>query len=156
MRHALRYELMRVGLTARRLHGSFSESTKDDSRWDTTAAICANIKKAAGSTPIVFVMLPAAYQVDETVGESYKTYQDKDDVDFDQVSRLMNPRLEAQGIVVVDLLQPFRDALKSGYPPTHGSHDTHFNENGHVLTAELVEPYLLELLRNGKAAEPQN
>jgi hypothetical protein len=149
-RHQFRYQLMRMGLSASRLHTDFWVSRVSARRWNVTADICKQIQEQAGTTPILFVMLPAAYQVDAEVGESYVRNQgyDMDEIDFNQISRLMIPRFNDVGVNVVDFLPPFRGALSEGYPQTHGTHDTHFNENGHTLTAELLEPLVLELLES--------
>lgn len=157
-RQQLRTFRMRAGLFALEFSAVYLRESADSPRWDATAAIVADIAKAAlaHGTPTLVVLIPDAIQVAPERLDAYvQGYGiDPASIDIDQPQRRMTAELEGRGIDVVDPLSVFRDAHSRGIQ-THGSVDAHFSPEGHRLLAELVERSVIDALRADTSRVPE-
>jgi hypothetical protein len=149
MKNRLKLLMMRAGLTARVDPVELRVSEATSSRWDVTADICADIAAEAAihDTPVLFVLLPASYQVDRAEFDDYLRGFGIDEnlLDVDQPNRLMLEKLSERGLEVLDATGALRAAHADGVR-THGRVDPHFNAAGHRIVADLVEPLLFDRL----------
>jgi hypothetical protein len=156
LKNRLKLLLMQAGLTARADPAELRVSEATSGRWDVTADICADIAAEAAKydTPALFVMLPAAYQVDRAEFEDYlRGFRiDENLLDIDQPNRLMMAKLSERGLDVLDATEALRAAHARGVR-THGRVDPHFNSAGHATVADLVEPVLFERLSAAGASD---
>ena len=134
--------LMRWGLSARRFSEVFLRSEAASPRWQVTADQCAEIAGVAAEhgVPALFVLLPAAGQVDRQLGNAYAAAVGvkPEDVDFDQPSRLLAPLLAQQGLHAVDLAAPMRADFEARGEALFGYVDTHLAPAGHAFIARQL------------------
>lgn len=112
-------------------------------RYDRFFAIIDAIVAAAGSVPIVFVILPDAMQVDDELWRAVVAATPRGTLDRDQPQRMLRARFESSGYAFVDLLPDFRavplepDGQRHLYQRT----DTHICVRGNLrAAAALAEP----------------
>jgi len=143
--------LMKFGLNARNFPDIFLKSETTSSKWDITAGLFCDIKKISDQheTPLLLVIIPGEYQVDETLAYDYARAMNiqNDVIDMDQPARLLFPKFEACGLAILDATEPFKQAHGRGFKNLFGKVDTHLSPVGHQLLADLVEPELLKLLK---------
>jgi hypothetical protein len=141
-------QLMRLGLSARRLPTVLLRSEAESPRWATTADTVAKIVALAAQNgaATVVVLIPGAYQVDPELAAAYARGigVDPGQLDVDQPARLLGAELAARGIPLLDLLPALRAARGQ---ELYGRVDTHLAPAGHeVVARELVEP-LVQAMR---------
>lgn len=133
--------LSRVGLTAHYFPEIFLRSDSTSSRYGATADICLAIKGLfdAYNTPVLFVLLPAPYQVHEDVfDEHVRGFNiNPADVDLEQPNRLFAQEMASRGLVLHDPLFYMRARASSGVQQ-FGAIDNHLNERGHETVAEYL------------------
>ncbi len=141
---------MRIGLTPEYFPDEFRKSAAASERWSMTATICRDLTDvaAAAGVPTMFVLLPAPYQVDSAIFRQYVTGFgiDQAQVDLDQPSRLLREALEAEGLLVFDVLPVFREAHDQGVI-LYGRIDRHLSPEGHQLLADQILPWVSRFLR---------
>jgi len=144
--------LARVGLTAYYFPTAMYVSEADSDMWETTTELLVGIQELADAQdiPVLYVLLPAVYQVDEAQFAEYQAYFDIDPAttDLDQPNRILTENLEAKDLAVVDLLPVFRQAHDDGIGPLYGQIDRHLTPEGHQLVAEYLQPYLVDMLED--------
>lgn len=142
--------LSKIGLTAESFPKIFYLKEKNSGRWETTAEICRNIydEFAIKDTPVIFILLPAPYQVHEEVFVSHVKGFDipSDSVDLEQPNKLLSKHLNDQSISLLDPLKFMRERANSGLE-LYGKIDNHFNENGHQVVAEFLLPVVDKYIR---------
>lgn len=143
---------MRLGLMPRYFPVAFLKSEADSPRWALTGEICRDIARTAEQhgVPTLFLLIPAAYQVDRTVFEGHLAGFDIDPaiVDPDQPNRLLAESLRSHGLHVADALPVFRAAHSAGLQ-LYGTVDRHLSPAGHQTLARFVRPLVLDLLQPG-------
>ena len=140
---------MRLGLYPLDFPTEFLRSEAMAERWSLTAEICRDIRDVAEKhgAKAIFVLIPAAYQVDPDQFTSYLRGfgVDPATVDLNQPSRRLYEELSALGLTVLDALPAFRAAYDAG-EVLYGTIDPHFTPAGHELLADLLLPLASELL----------
>jgi lysophospholipase L1-like esterase len=140
---------MKVGLTPLDFPPAFLTPETEGIRWDVTADLCAAIDSMAArhGADALFVLIPAPFQVDSADLRSYVEGFDLDlrTIDLEQPNRELGRELAERGLMVSDLLEPFRGAHEAGHR-LYGAIDPHFTPSGHRLFAESVGPLAAELL----------
>jgi hypothetical protein len=147
---SMRVWLAKVGLTARqRIPELFIKGHASSPCWPVTADICKDIEQefALHGTPVLFVLLPANYQVYERIFQEYAESFDTDpqSVDLTQPNVRLQQECAARGLQLLDPLPYMRQQAEQGvrmYP----KFDMHFNENGHRVVSEFLAPYLVRAL----------
>ena len=134
---------MRLGLTADYFPEELLRREASSPRWSVTAQICRDIRDVAQAhaAPTLFVLIPAAFQVDTAAFyPALKGFKiDPAAVDLDQPDRLLTSAMRAHALDVVDVLSDFRQAVRSG-TRLYGSVDPHLSPEGHELLERLIEP----------------
>ncbi|MBI5667275.1 MAG: hypothetical protein HZC41_04640 [Chloroflexi bacterium] len=143
--------LARLGMTAYYFPDVFLVSTEESPMWGVTADILADIAAAAAPyhVPVVYVLLPATYQINAAEFEWYKTAFNVDPatVDLDQPNRLLRTGLEARGLTVLDTTDPLHEAYRGGVVDLYGQVDHHFGAAGHQVVADYLLPHVLDYLQ---------
>jgi lysophospholipase L1-like esterase len=146
----LRPLLMRAGLTVEYFPEEFRTRDAGSARWHVTTGICADLAAlgAAHAIPVLFVLIPAPFQVEAAIFDEYVRGLgvDPDSVDVEQPTRIMRDSLAARGLEVLDLLPAFRAATADG-ASLYGRVDRHLSPAGHTRLADLLSPWLVDRLR---------
>lgn len=141
---------IRLGLSAAYVPRGILRETADGPRWEVTADILADLQEAADSAdvPIVFVLIPAQYQVDLELFENHADAFGISEaaVDLDQPNERLANELEVRGLDAVDVLPAFREAKADG-AVLYGSVDSHLSPNGHHVLFELLQDDLTKRMR---------
>jgi hypothetical protein len=142
--------LAKVGLTARqRIPDLFMKSHTGSPYWQVTADICKDIDETfvLHGTPVLFVLLPANYQVYESIFREYTESfgTDPQSVDLMQPNVRLRQEFEARSLQLLDPLPYMRRQAQQGvhmYP----KYDIHLNEDGHRVVSEFLAPYIVRAL----------
>jgi hypothetical protein len=141
---------MKMGLSAHYIPFLFLRSQADSPQWNVTADICAEIAAVGEvyNTPILFVLLPGVYEVDEIILEKHLTGLEIDPtlVDSSQPSRLFISLLKARKLKVVNTKNALKVAHTQGQNDLYGQVDPHFGPGGHKVVADVLTPIVLSLL----------
>lgn len=142
--------LARLGLTPYYFPSVMKKSMAQSDRWALTAETLQDIEREAGlhNTPVLFVLLPASYQVNTETFEWYiKSFKiDPATVDLDQPSRILTAELEKRNLRVLDTTRALRQAHTAGSYNLYGEIDPHFSPGGHRVVAEFLAPYIQSYL----------
>jgi len=143
----------RLGLTAEEFPVDLLRREAASPRWSVTGEICRDIREAAAAhgVPVLFVLVPAPYQVDsadfsQALGE-FKI--DPGAVDLDQPNHLLGDAMRGYRLTVLDALPEFRRREKAG-ARLYGSVDRHLNSEGHDVLERLLEPVVATSLSRSK------
>jgi hypothetical protein len=140
---------MRMGVSADYLPQEFRRSEATSVRWRATAEVLASLRDLARShgIPTLFVLLPERIQVHEADFQRYLAGVGVDSalVDLDQPVRNLAATFEAESLVVVNALAPFRSFAASG-PKLYGTVDQHLSPEGHRRLSALVVPAAARLV----------
>lgn len=110
-------------------------------------ACLAEIKAAAGATPVVFVLIPDEFQVEEALWHEVAAAAGAP-LDRDLPQRVIGAWLAARGLACLDLLPVLRAVppLADGRSHTYHAQDTHWNARGNeaagMAMAEVLRPML--------------
>lgn len=133
--------LSKLGLTHYLLEEVFFSNEKSENRAKITAKICKKIDKVFRDQDIKtkFIILPAAYQVNDKLLNNYlKGFRiDKNKIDILNPNKLLNNEFKKINLVLHDPFLEFLKLNKQGIN-THGKIDRHFNEVGHAITSDFV------------------
>lgn len=143
----------RIGLTAAYFPPVFMLSEKESKRWQITVEICEEIEHvfAENRTPVLFVLLPAPYQVHKDEFYRYVEMFDikLDSVNIDQPNTIFSDTFESKSLHLEDPLAHMRELAEQGHL-MYGHVDNHLNEYGNRVVAEyimgVVEQYLMHKL----------
>lgn len=140
----------RIGLTAYDVAEVFFVTEKNDGRWEGTADICVEIERIfrRHDASVVFVLLPAFYQVHEEIFQEYQRIVSIPDgeLDLEQPTREFGKRMQERiSSPYIDMSAPLRSEAASG-KRLFGHVDRHFNEEGHRVVAERLLPVVLDML----------
>jgi len=123
---------------------------------DGTLAIVGDIAALAAPAPVAVAVLPSELQVNPQLRASAlsKLQLHEQDLDLDAPARETRARLEGRGITVVDLLPALSAAERDGN--TFATRDSHWNERGNEVAAELLAETLeAEVRRIGETKPTQ-
>jgi len=115
-----------------------------------TADVCEEIADFARlqRVPVLFVLIPADFQVNPGLGRGYAAslgLADSDSAALANPNRFFSTELRSRGLHVADALDSLRSAHASGIA-VYGKVDRHLSPAGHRVLAELVGPELLRML----------
>jgi hypothetical protein len=141
--------LARLGLSASYFPVTYLIRSRNSQAWMTTAAICRDIDSVfeAHDVPVLFVLLPAVYQVNEEIFYEHVTAFniDIDSVDLEQPNKLLAQAFAANSLELIDPLPYIRERSADGFS-LYGSVDRHFSARGHQATGEYLLPIIRERL----------
>jgi hypothetical protein len=141
---------MRVGLSTIYFPEEYSVTEEGSARWDDTALTLLEIAQVAEAheTPILFIFVPAYFQVDaRALNQHIRAFGlDPASIRIDQPNDLLGGRLRAMGLRVLDPLPALRAAQDEGLRP-YGSVDTHFSATGHAVTWDFVRDTIVKVLQ---------
>lgn len=150
VRSRLQVVRMRMGLMPRYFPFVLLRRHAAASFWDVTADLSKDIAGIATQSrvPILFVIIPAPYQVQsEALARLMKGFGlTPSDVDVEQPSRLLREALQERGLPVVDALPRFRNAYRAG-SALYGDVDPHLTRAGHQVLASILIANSAPLLR---------
>jgi hypothetical protein len=100
-----------------------------------------------------FVLVPSNYQIDPEAFQQYLAGFDIEPstVDLDQPNRLLPEALAPFHLKVIDMLTPMRAAHQKG-ARLFGRVDVHFSPAGHDVAERILEPMIVEMLQEPRAA----
>ena len=135
----------RLGLTAEEFPVDLLRHEAGSPRWSVTAEICRDIREAAAAhgVPVLFVLVPAPYQVDSTdFSQALREFKiEPGAVDLEQPNHLLAEEMHRYRLTVLDALPEFRRGANSG-ARLYGTVDRHLSREGHDVLERLVEPGL--------------
>ncbi len=140
----------RIGLTPYYVSNAILTSFSDSPAWANIAEIMAAVQVEAQqyNIPVVFVLIPTVYQVDEVMFDWYQTAFDLAEVNIDlnQPATRLTEELAKQGILLYDSTIALREAYTNNIDDLFGNYDQHLGINGHRVIAEYLQPLLLRML----------
>lgn len=140
---------MRMGLSPSTIRDVFKTKMQLSTNWKTTFEICKSINEVFSrqGTKCLFVLLPANYQVDPDVFNSYikATRIDKASVDLEQPNKEIGKLFNSSSLVFVDSLPYMRSKLNTGQQ-MYGTIDSHFSPEGHKVVAEYIAPIINHMI----------
>ncbi len=141
-RKSMRVPLARLGLTPLTFPSEFTVAGASGLDWETTAKVCEKIQGAFQDreTPVLFVLLPTPFQVhDDMLADYLSSFGiEPTSVDLELPNRMLASEFQKRRLKFVDVLPAMQ--AQSGQMRMYGSVDQHFNENGHRVVAETIEP----------------
>lgn len=136
---------IRLGLSAAYIPQGILKARADGPEWAVTADVLADLADAADSAnvPILFVLIPAEYQVDLELFASHAAAfgVDETSVDLDQPNERLRGEMEERGLHVIDALPAFRDAMRNDVV-LYGSVDSHLSPAGHRALFDLLRDHM--------------
>jgi len=141
--------LARMGMTERLIPPVFLHSEHESPHWEVMKSLCRDIVAEASRhhTPVVFVILPADYQVNERLGMAFAAGSgyDKGEVDLELPNRRLREFFQTAELPYVDTTLALKEAFASG-EVIYGGMDRHFNAKGHEVVANRLEPVVVKQL----------
>ena len=121
---------------------------------DDTLAIVAEIAGRAAPTPVAIAVLPTELQVNPQLRASAlsQLHVQERDLDLDTPARETRARLEGRGVTVIDLLPALSAAEPGGN--TYATRDSHWNERGNEVAAEVLAEALEATVRRIAETKP--
>ena len=120
--------------------------------WGATTRMCQTIAAefARHDTPVLFVILPTAYQVSGSDFEDYVAMFDIDTgtVDIRLPNTILGSRFTDTSLDYVDVLDTLRRASVISGERTHGAVDHHLSPYGHRVVAEAIAGRAAAILSN--------
>jgi len=133
----------RLGLTAEEFPVDLLRREAGSPRWSVTGEICRDIRDAAAAhgVPVLFVLVPAPYQVDSgEVSQALRQFKiEPGAVDLEQPNHLLAEAMRRYRLTVLDALPEFRRGENAG-ARLYGRVDRHLSPQGHDVLERLVEP----------------
>jgi len=143
--------LLRAGLTKSAFPSTLVRSQAKSGLWDVTAGIAADIAAVAEehNVQIIFAILPADYQVDEQLGESFaKGFSlDASLIDLDQSNRFLVEKMQEKDLLVLDTTGDLRQAFLDGQNP-YAALDRHLSVSGHRVVLNKIFPLVDSMLND--------
>lgn len=91
----------------------------------------------ADGIPLLVVLIPTETQIHPALARRVIPPQQRSAYDLDMPNTLLRELFEAQGITVVDLVQPLRKAQRAGGPCLY-MNDAHWTPAAHRLAAKII------------------
>jgi hypothetical protein len=124
--------------------------------WEVTARIGSDIAAQflAHDVPVAFILIPAVYQVHDSIFDNYSAAFDISiaDVDLLQPNRLLAHEFSKMGLQLHDPLIYFRESADSN-GLLYGSVDLHLNVQGHLALANYLQPLVAGLVEQSIGLE---
>jgi len=122
--------------------------------YDDTLAVIDEIVARSAPTPVVVAVLPTELQVNPQLRASVLSQLQlrEQDLDLDLPARETSAHLEAGGVAVIDLLPPLAAAERDG--STYALRDSHWNERGNEVAADVLAETLAAAVRRIAEAKP--
>lgn len=141
---------MRLGLSYLELPEEIRRVNATKPRWDVAADILSDIRRegAEAGVPVIFVIIPAHYQVDSTWMGRYESAfgLERSAVDVWQPNQLLTAALRQRNVEILDPSSKLVQAVFDGRGHPYGKVDVHLSERGHrLLTESLLNPALTAL-----------
>ncbi|HMC54124.1 MAG TPA: hypothetical protein VKH19_03045 [Gemmatimonadaceae bacterium] len=129
-------------------------SQKGRPQVDRTIRALDDIEYAAGTTPLAFMIIPAAFQVDDSLWADVQRAS-RDSRDRDLAHREIVAWLQCRGIPMLDLLPVLRAVppLADGRRHLYHRNDTHFNARGNDVAGRALGQFIASW-RSQRAAAP--
>jgi len=147
---------IKLGLSGYPIADAFFKEKSNDRMWQITADICKDIQKefTAHKTPVIFVFIPAIYQVEPDILKKFLHLFDiaEERIYIDQPNIILGKEFQARRIEYIDVLEDFRKKSAEGVN-LYGMVDQHLNRTGYNYLAELILPHIehkLSLLPSSK------
>jgi len=104
------------------------------------------MRRLAGSTPLLFVLIPDEFQVEDDLWREVQAGLPGPPLDRDQPQRLLGEALRARGLPYLDLLPRLRAVppLADGRRHVYHLCDTHWNARGNRVAGEALAEALAE------------
>jgi lysophospholipase L1-like esterase len=122
--------------------------------WETTAEVCNAVADEfrQHDTPVLFVLLPASYQVHEASFDEHLRMFDipRDSVDLDQANTLLAQHLDDLSVPYFDALTPMLETAQRDNLVMFGDPDDHFNAAGHRVVGELIAEVVFQNLNTNQ------
>jgi len=102
-----------------------------------------NLEQAAGNLPLVFVLIPDEFQVEDDLWEEVVRRVGRP-LDRDRPQREVGQFLRDRGYAVLDLLPVLRavEPLEDGRQHLYKLQDTHFNVRGNEVAGRAIAPFV--------------
>ena len=132
-----------------RKYYTYAHGAEVHGAYDKTIAALLEMRRLAGATPIVVMLIPDEYQVDDEVWRKLREDPSLPDMGRDHVQRQLLPKLEANGFPTLDLLPLLRaePPLADGRPHLYQLRDGHFNVRGNRVAGVALAKFLKERYR---------
>lgn len=119
-----------------------------------TLAVVDEIVARAAPTPVAVAMLPTELQVNPQLRASVLSQLQlrEQDLDLDIPARETRLHLEVRGVAVIDLLPALAAAERDGN--TYALRDSHWNERGNEVAAEVLAESLEAAVRRIADSKP--
>lgn len=106
----------------------------------------AQIRDAAGDIPLVVMLIPDEFQVEDDLWEEITAYNGNRSFDRDEPQKRITAWLEQEGIPYLDLLPMMRavEPMADGKRHLYHLRDTHFNARGNRIAGEALAAFLRE------------
>ncbi len=107
------------------------------------------IRRAAGSIPLVVMLIPDEFQVEDAVWSTLFAVRPGTSLERDRAQRILDPWFEQNGIPCLDLLPILRAVppLPDGRRHLYHLRDTHFNARGNRVAGEALAAFLRKFLK---------
>jgi hypothetical protein len=132
-----------------RKYYSYTHAAEVHGAYEKTIAALLEMRRLAGAIPIVVMLIPDEYQVDDELWRELRADPALPDMDRDYVQRRLGPMLESHGFPVLDLLPRLRaePQLWDGHPHLYLLRDAHFNVRGNRVAGVALARFLKERFR---------
>ena len=141
--------LVRAGLSKKAFPTTLMRSQAESGLWDVTAEVAADIAVVAEEhgVPIIFVILPSDYQIDEQLGENFARGFSIDPglIDLDQSNRILTEKMKDKDLRVIDMTGNLRQAFMDGQNP-YAPLDRHLSRSGQQIVTTRILPVIDSLL----------
>ncbi len=127
---------------------AYSECGQQTAHYSALFDVLLEMKEAAGATPLVVVLIPDEFQVEDDLWSKVTDHLEGFQLDRFQPQRLIGTWLEEQGMPFLDLLPILRAVPPEDDGDRHCYHqrNTHFNTKGNRIVgramAEFLAPFL--------------
>ncbi len=148
IKKAMALPLAKCGLTALSFPPQYIEGGVPEEHWTITTEVCEKIHDefAKLSIPVMFVFLPAPFQVHDEVLEQYvwSFSVDRDTMDVELPNKKLSQLFSQSGIKFIDTLPGMRKAASENR--LYGTVDQHLNSDGHRVVAEILSAEATEFV----------
>ena len=126
---------------------NYNRDYADSPDWTTTAQILNDIQQYSidEGIPIIYVLLPAVYEIDADFFSSHGWQVDMTAYDMNQPETRLQEEMSAYGMTVIDMKPFLLKAFEAGNTQLYGTIDAHFAPAGHQVVADALYPELLSL-----------
>ena len=136
----------KLNLTAAYFPSHFKINQKDSKNWEITTQICKDIQEEFNKymTPVIFILIPTNFQVNEDVYDNYVNNfrLDKSEINLNQPQNILMNLFSKNELSLHNPLKFMRESFNNDSLLLYGELDTHLNGQGHKVMSE----YLLSII----------